>query len=703
MPTEYEIPTYGTPTDKLHGWLMEANQQGMAWLGAQKQAATWASAVSMMEEQDLGLESALMSNTTYPKSKRIARELVASLASFRHEGETKTVWDNTLYDTAHLLTDLDRNWYLTALQRMGNPHRAWLQNGVIKGTGYVIQEWDKHFWGPNKGDIRLTSLDPSDVTFVQLPADRDIQRAYMVIVKYEMPINLAKRVYWKTNPGFANALVPDQESPSWIVKGLQKVQQFLSPALRVAGRTRQTANGSFPTVNIYHAFTMDNSINQGFMPIRMGPEGTNWSYTVPAIGDPIPTGMGTLTRPATDEDCRMFPLRRYTIFSNTGVCSDDTSPYWHGDVPVARVWFNDLPWNALGGSLISDGRTMEGGISALMRGMEDAAAARLDPPALFDDSLVSASWAKAFNPRMAGTRGAAPLAQGNPITYPVDPRTYDVAAWIPQFMEAQEQRMNYLAALPDMTAIAKAKQIPGADTQEKLFEMAGPIVQDLVRALEEPLTQLGDWRRSLYFQFYNAARVINTVGPDQFDPNAWNYGPERLKEIQTHQSYQFKPEMLMAVTTGQTPSQRNEGLRRLMSEFRYEVTESGINELHRMTTKLFYLQLMKEGFPISWWTFARIAKIPNFGPPPEGTNTELERYVAQQHIKIELQADLQKELALAQMEMGDGQVGPGAAGGEPQEIPDIGGEGQRGRPQSYRKPPRLVQKDNQTRTTVTTA
>jgi hypothetical protein len=662
-----------------------------------------------MEDQDRATEATDMSNTSYPKSKRIARELVASLASFRHEGETKVAWDNSLYNIAHLLTDLDVDWYLTALMRMGNPHRAWIQTAVIKGTGYVVEEWDKHFWGPNKGDIRLTAYDPANITFVQLPADRDIQRAYMVIIKDELPINLAKRIYAPTNAKFAYDLVPDQESPSWLVKGLQKVQQFLSPALRVAGRTRQTANGSFPTVNIYRAYTMDASLNRGFQPITMG-EG-NFKYTVPALGDPIRTGIRNpqtgeeFTRPATEEDCLMFPLRRLTVWSNTGICSDGTSPYWHGDAPIARAWFNDLPWNALGGSLISDGRTMEEGINALMRGMEDSAAARLDPPILYDDSLVSSTWAQAINPRKAGVRAAAPLAQGKPIEMPIDPRVYDVGPWIPAFMDAQEQRMNYMAAIPDMTAIAKAKQIPGADTQEKLFEMAGPIVQDLVRALEEPLTQLGNWRNAYRFQFFNAARVIRTVGPDEFDPQRWDYLPDKLlEEIKRNQSFQFTPDMLLSYGATQTPDARSLELKRLMSEFRYEVTESGINELHRMTTKLFYLQLMKEGFPISWWTFAKIAKIPNFGPPPEGTNNEMERWVAQQHMKIELQGELQKEMLQSQQEMGIQPQGGEApqGGGEPQEIPSVGSEGP-GRPQSYSKAPRLVQKSGGTRSTVTTS
>lgn len=713
MPTnQYIMPAYGSGVHLLHGWLMEARQEGEAWLQAQAPARNYEAAVELMRGDDRATMSSEMSNTDYPKTKRIARELVASLSNFRHAGEFDVLWDNALYDQAHLLTQLDEHW--ADMTFANEVHREGLQNAVVKGTNYWVEEWDKHYWGPYKGDIRLTAMPPENVTFVQLPADRDIQRAYMVILKYELPINLAKRMYADTNPGFAHALVPDQESPSWLLKGLAKVQQFLSPALRVAGHTRQNAQGSFPTVNVYHGYILDNSTNEGPTSITMGPLGTNWSYTVPALGDAIPVGITnpatgqSWTRPAAPSDCRLFPLRRLAIWSNTGVCYDGSSPWWHGDAPVTRVWFNDWPWEALGSSLVTDIRTMEQGLVGLMRAMEDSAAARLDPPAIFDDSLVSSSWAKAVNPRLAGVRAAAPLSQGMPIQYPVQPGQYDVPQWIPQFMEAQEARMDYLSGVKDAVALAKAQQIPAADTLEKLMEMAGPIVQDMVRAIEKPLTQLGDWRKAYYLQFYTEKRMIKTVGPDVSTEELAKLSPEKLQmyeQIQRNGAFQFRPEML--VPNGRSEHERNEFARRLTGEFRYQVTESGINELHRASTKLMFLQLLKEGVPISWWTIAKIFKIPNFGPPPAGTNTELERWIAQQQMKIELQGDLQKEMMTIQAEMGPGQVGPGAAGGnsdvgEAPPIPMLG-EQNRGRPQSYQRPPRIVQKDRGSRSTVTTA
>ncbi len=695
MPNDYEIPVHGTREDTLLAWLLEAKSEGDAWLSAQRPATKWSEVVELMAGADGTPVLANQSNTTYPKARRIARELVAALGNFRHEGEITPLWNNTLYDQAHILSQLDQHWYKTTFANLA--HRECLQYGVVQGTGYWYEDWDKHYWGQNRGDVRLRSVAPGDVTFVQLPADHDIQRAYMVLIRFEVPLNLARRIFGSMNPAFAEGLVPDRQSPGWVQKGLRKVQQFLSPALRVAGRTGQNNPGSFPTVDIYHAYTMDGSLNEGIESMKMGMHGTNWSYTVPYVGSPKPTGLNDpatgaeLTVDATPEDCLLFPHRRYTIFSNTGVAYDGSSPWLHGQVPLARVWFNDVPWEALGGSLISDIQSMESGVSALMQGVEDSAAARLDPPALYDDNIVSKSWAQAFNPRKAGVRAAAPLSQGNPITYPIDPHHYDVPTWISAFMAEQENRMDYLTGVLDLAAVAKAKQIPGAGTIEKLLEMAGPLVQDMVRAVEKPLTELGQWRIAYYLQFYNQPRIIQTVGPDdgvEYFSTRKHISDDLREELKEGgDSFQFGPERLM-------PQQDTADLRRkkileMIQEFRYEVTESGVNEIHRMTTKLFYLQLMKEGFPISWWTFAKIAKIPNFGPPPEGTNTELERWVAQQRMSAEFKIEIAK---LVQEAQGGAEGGGEAPSGNPE-----------GRPQSYETAPRIVSKDGGTRSTVTTA
>src|SRR6187455_2962738 len=101
---EYEIPSFGASNDHLHGWLMESVEEAQAWLGTQRQTQTWEMAMELMNSPDPGNYLDNQSNTHYPKIKRMGRELVASLANFRHAGEFKVKWNNELYDTAHILT-----------------------------------------------------------------------------------------------------------------------------------------------------------------------------------------------------------------------------------------------------------------------------------------------------------------------------------------------------------------------------------------------------------------------------------------------------------------------------------------------------------------------------------------------------------------------------------------------------------------------
>lgn len=90
----YTAPVYGSPTARLHGWLLEAEAEGRGWLASQRPSRNWAAALALLSDDNLGPDSTDMSNTRYPKAKRMYRELVASLASFQHEGEYGVLWDN---------------------------------------------------------------------------------------------------------------------------------------------------------------------------------------------------------------------------------------------------------------------------------------------------------------------------------------------------------------------------------------------------------------------------------------------------------------------------------------------------------------------------------------------------------------------------------------------------------------------------------
>ncbi len=672
MASSYEIPVYGTQNNQLTGWLTEAVQEGEAWLRNQRPTQEWEKTLDLLSPSNPNMDLADQSNAGYNKIYRVFRELIASLSDFQHEGVVSAVQDANLFDQAITLTKLDEDWKYTTFAR--ERVREILQYAGALGTGYGWQVWDKDFDGVGRGNVSLQALSGNDVTFVQLPRSHDVQKAYMVIIKQEVPINLAKREWALKNPAFAAALRPDRGEASWITKGLRKVQQAMggSPALRVGGMNK-TNNNSFPTVDIYHCYTMDMSLNESGRTIRMGPDNTNYCYDVPSLGSDLPTGQTQggiqLYRKAERPDAMMFPLRRLTIFSKSaGVGSDDTSPWWHGEAPLVKFRYNDVAWEALGRSLVGDARTLQDGIQQMMRDIEDSSNAKVDPPALYDENRVDKTFAASFNPRKGGVRAQADLDRGAVIQFPVPPENYNIAPWQLQYLSDQEKRIDYITAVNDMTAILKARQIPGSDTIDKIMEMAGPIVKDMVLATVEPMTRLGRQRMALFFQFMTYPRILNTVGPDN-----------------AIQPYQYTPTKIMP--KGQEALVGQQGAMVFLNEFRYDISQQSMTELSRLSTKLLYIQLMKMGFPISWWDFAKIAGFHDFGPAPKDCNTMMERWVAQQHIMRELQTEFAQDQA---------SVAAGAAVGGPAKNPV-------GRPPTFEKAPHLEQKDDGTRSTIATS
>lgn len=697
MPTShYEAPRYGGESSFLHGWCLEAVQEGNAWLRAQSPARDWAGLRLALQSgtPDYGDPSDPMA-TGYNKTRRVSRELVAALANFRYDGEYKVRWDASRQDQAVMLTKLDRDWYRKAMVHA--QIRAGLQYAVNFGTCYWTQTWAPSAYGAGRGDIQIQAYAPGDITFIQLPKSGEIQAAYGVLIRDELPINLARKICERLNPGFAAKLTPDRDSPGWLAKGLEKVQRYVSPALRVAGRTgpEHGTESAFQTVDLYYLYLLDGSINDGISPVTMGKDGTNFSYTVPYLGQmiPLPGVMNPATgapyeRPADPADCLLFPTRRLITFANAGICSDGPSPWWHGKAPVTQLKFGDWAWESLGSSLVQDVRQIQVGMEAIMNGVEDSISQRLDPPLVYDGSAVAESTAKAFNPRKGGARlriDSPPTGMAKPVEYAMNPQFFDVPQFVLQYLQDQDRRADYVAGVADLTAMAKARQLPSADSLEKILEMAGPLVQDMIRALSVPFAELGEQRKYLYFQFYTTPRMITVQGLDGVVVDE-----------------QYKPEWFLS------PEERaaTDVRRASADEFYFDPSGTGLNDLHRMTQKLLFVQLQKAGFPIDPWTMADVLEIPNFGEPPAGTNTVMERYVAWQHMLAELQGEAQAEGAIAAAGAmgGAGMAQPGPGGGAPGEdgSNNTGKTGQdgAGRPASFSAPPKLVSKDGGTRSTI---
>lgn len=674
--TDYRCPPRtASEVDRL-AWLKSTRGQSEAWLQTQPCYRSFRDAVAyisgLADDEVLG---AGLSDVKAGEVRRDIRELVETLANLRPLSSFKT--DNKeLYLQNHTLNKLQEAWWY--MTRPNEDVKGALQMSAGMGTGWLVVEWDPDFYGPGRGDNALTVYGPHEILPVQLPKDADYQRAYAIHQVREMPIAMAHRKF----PLLQNEIFADRQSPTWMKKGIEKVQQFLSPVLNMFGMGRDSLSPDpiFPTVDIVYTYVDDVSVNMTGSTVQMGMPNTSWSYEVPSMGTQIDSGLRDpttgqpLMRDVTYDDARLYPMRRLMIWCETKLIYDDTSYWWHGKFPGVKFELDRWVWEAVGRPLTTDVLCMESSMTRLMRAIDDASNTRLSPPLQVNEDVISEDLAEEFNPRMPDQ---TLRFSGALVTDPIKPilpaAFYDVPAFIPQYVESLRSNIQRLLGVSDAQALMKARQLPGADTIEKIKEMAGPLIIGMTNGMEVSLQDLGDLWKWNVFQFLTLKRRLQILGDDAMMPEDFDFDPGTL--IPSHlpgeetkdSGGNYKP-------SGKTSLERAKWY---ASQFYYFVVPGSIHRITQQTQKLLLLQLKKAGVPLDRWTLAKAFGIDNYGPEPAGTHNVMERVMAEQRMNEEAAA----RMAQAQ---GAGQQGPG-------------------RPNSGKKSPHIQSKDGGTRTTVSTS
>lgn len=707
---EFICPSQNALEDNRLAWLKHAVEEGETFL----QNQTGWSDIKKGKEIIAGLFNAKLpeqlSRINVNLQKRLIRDVVSTMSNLRPLWGYST--DNQQLDKqAEVLNMLLIGWYQSTFA--DRALRKGLQYAGGLGTGYVGPVWEPDFWTRGRGDIVLRAYGPDQIIPTQIPGDHDLQRAYAVTIKDEVPINLARAMF----PTMQAKIIPDRQAPSMIKRGFGRVSAFLSPVLNRFGAT-QRANKAihsvFPVVDIYQTYIMDMSINEGPDPIVMGEPGTYWNYTVPVHNSIKPDG----TR-VTVEEARIYPWRRLVTWCNTGLLRDNTSYWWHGMVPVVPLYFDDWAWEFLGYSMTRDLDNIEQSSNSLRRGMDDSANARLRPALMHDDRTIANSLMESLDVRQGGqTVGVDFSTSERPIRPILEPSYYDVPQWIPNVIAANDEMMKYLSGVNDFTAVAKARQLPSSDSLEKIMEMAGPLVTDVSRNMEASLGKLGEMIKCLFFEFYTVARRVQRLGTQGVDEHDTDYY-EPSNMIPSHSDDENK-----TLPSKYTQVQRAQ---RYMNSFFFKITPNSLHQITQMSRKLLYIQLQKAGMPIDPWTMATLNDLPNFGPAPQGATTMMQRWVAWEKMKGEITAHIQAKameiqaaeqlkiqiqqaqaVAAAQQAQAQQQGPPpapesgsaGDFGGTPGPGPALGHNAP-GRPPTFSGTPTIQSKDGGTRSTIT--
>lgn len=665
MPGRYipGVNDYRNYETQMRGWVEDVVADGVAFI--QGQSAFW--------DMDRGLAvlrgtfgerpPSGQSNIGANRAKRQIREMVASLSNLRPMEAAHSA--NTEYAKRVSVTNaLSKHWWLNTFA--DRKWREGTQYAAVLGTGYVSPYWDSDYYFEDEGEIALSTYGPSDVLPIQMGRDNDLQKAYAVAIRNELPLYQVHEAF----PTKAHLVTADRDKPGWVDRAINRLRpRARQGVLGVLNTTMNSMEGTQPVCDVYYIYVRDNSINDSGHKVMMGKPGTTWYYEVPSLGDDIPSGQYNsagqmLYTKAGPKDCRLYPLRRLIIATKNAILDDDTSPWIHGRVPLVQLRLDDWPWDFLGCSIVRDIAKLQVGISEVMRVVQDSQRVRMRPPMQYDEEHVTPGLMDMLNTRKPGQHVAVNMQMGDVIKPILPYQHWDVPTWISSWLVKLEDEMDYMAVVKDLTAMAKAKQIPSSDSIEKFFELAGPIVQDIARGQEKGVVELAQLNTPLMFQFYSTARKVRIMGEDGFTPEDVDYDPGNM--IPSH----------MPGESTQYPSvfpiwQR---LRSILTQIRYTIEPYSQAQVTRSARAAQLMMLYFKGFPISPWTVARAMNM-DIGPKPKGTTNDMEEWIAFQHMQRELAQELQ-----------------GATGQNP-----------KGRPNSFNAGAKIQSKDGGARQTITTS
>jgi hypothetical protein len=681
-PSRYEAPYQWdgskSQAQAILAWTTEAIQEGENFLRSQTGYRFVDTSYRIMA--DIGFDSLpeTLSRASKNFIKRDIRELVGTLANPRPISTFRTEnkdWEGQaeIVDKAHL------QWYQNTFA--DRSLREALQFATVEGTGYLCMEWDPGYWAPSDGDITMQALGVDAVLPIQIsPEDWNLQKAYAVIIRRQYPIFHVMRRY----PLAAHLITPDGEAVSKFRRLVNGLMDKVTATVQNTYGSQRGYRGEDPAgrqlVTVYDIYILDGQANMGESPIKKGVEGSPWEYNVPFYGQQIPIGMNDprtmtpITRPADYHDSRLFPYRRHIVATRNAILYDDTSRWWHGQVPLVKFRLDDWPTEYCGIPVTKESAKSLALHTSLWRAYDDSANARLRPPIGYDKSRFSIEMGK-LDPRKGGQVIGVNNMLGEPFKLLVDPRYYTMQSDILDFLQRVEEGSSRLMGLNDLTAMAKAAQVPGADTIEKLAEMAGPMATDMSRNMEASIRDMAELWKPLFFEFYSVRKRFQMFGHDGVTREDFDFDPSTLVPSNLD---------LPVIGRGGTRSER---ARIHMRNFHFSIVPNSIYQMTQSTRRLLLLQLTRLGMPLSPEYIMEQFDIPN----PKKRIEEFWQYKMEEMQNMtEVQIMATAMNPMGQL-MGAMQQGLHGKSGNPQ------GEG---RPPSAQEPPHVEQKDGGTRSTI---
>lgn len=306
----------------------------------------------------------------------------------------------------------------------------------------------------------------------------------------------------------------------------------------------------------------------------------------------------------------LYPFKRMIVWANGVKLYDDTSPYWHAQIPLIKLTLNPQPMSFLGKAPLWDLLPLNESLNGLCRVIDNNAAQIAQPGAIADRNVSRSEFTK-FNSATAGYKVRSNQASGKGIQI-VSPPTLPQSIWT--HIEKLEQWMREASGTANVQQIASLAQLPSEDALDSLFSKMTPGIRRRSRILEFFMVEFAAQLLFCIAEFDTISKRLAQFGPtavtdEDFDFNPGNFIPDDVPDGSPGDIASTLDAM-----GSDEPRQSYERATQMLKSFQYKFDPASLLNSAAQQDLLQFMMLAKMGYA-SAFTVAEKMGITNFAPP----------------------------------------------------------------------------------------
>ena len=622
--TSWQCPKFEATDEEKLAFVKRCIDQGISWFRDSNRSMNLTRAMDILAGRTGGKVSTKWANFTTGDLKRGILEIVEALADIRPYWGYSTE-NKSFLQECNMMSKVAKSIYMESF--VDRAIKDALQFASISGAGFIYPFYSRSKFGMGDGEFVFMALGQPDVLPVQLPRGRNYQNAYIVTLVVPMGVAEAHARF----PEFQAQLKPFGEktyarTPSG---GAERAYDQNRWRMHKIGQKKEQF------CDIYYTYVLDLRINYGETDekgnpvldaegnrvgkeLDMGEPGTSWFYKVPFVGQMITRFEDgqNVTRPATEDDARVYPYRRLLISCNEALMYDGPGFDWHGMVPLVPFYLDEWAWEDTGFSLFQGTANTQDAIDDLMRYIYRVAMARANPGKVYNTDITTGDKQAKLTSRQAETLDPFDPGIGwgvdgdikEPVLRPPFPEwCYNIPEWVMKIVEFLQLSIMRQLGHDQIKSLEKLRA--NISDPEKLLDAEGPTVMGTSRSMERGFRDLAEMLKFLIIQYMTTPRLMQYVGADGIAPEVFDYAPEMITP--SHMPGEQVTDAL-GNPTASTVTATERG-RNFAKNLRTFTTPHSMHYIAQAQKKLNLLALLGKGVPIDPETLATEFDLPNWG------------------------------------------------------------------------------------------